>query len=73
MDMYALLYLKWITNCRAQGTLPTVVWQPGWQGSLGENRYTCIHVAESLGYAPETITTLLIGYTPKQKLKKGPS
>ena len=40
-DMSTLLYLKWITK---QG--PTVqhrklcsVWQPGWEGSLGENGY----------------------------------
>ena len=25
------------TYCRAQGTLLSVTWQPGWQGSLGEN------------------------------------
>ena len=23
----------------AQGTLPSVVWQPGWERSLGENGY----------------------------------
>ena len=42
MDMYTLLYLKWIINqvcCIAQGTLLNVMWQPGWEGSLDENRY----------------------------------
>ena len=39
------------------------MWQPGWEGSVGEND-TCIGMAESLRCAPETITTLLIGYTP---------
>ena len=39
-----------------------VMWQPGWEGSLGENGYVCM--AESLCCAPETITTLSIGYTP---------
>ena len=35
--MYTLLYLKWITNKDLQETLLTVMWQPGWEGSLGEN------------------------------------
>ena len=30
---------------------------------------TCIHMAESLCYSPETITTLLISCTPIQNLK----
>ena len=41
VDMYTLLYIKWITNrvllYTAQGTLLSVTWQPGWEGSLGEN------------------------------------
>ena len=40
--MYTLLYSKWITNKdlrRAQGTLLRVMWQPGWERSLGENGY----------------------------------
>ena len=37
-----------------------------------ERMDTCIYVAESLCFSLETITTLLIGYTPTQKiLKKG--
>ena len=42
MDRYTLLYFKWVTNkdhYRAQGTLFNVMWQPGWEGSLGENGY----------------------------------
>ena len=27
----------------AQGTLLHVVWQPGWEGSLGEHGYMCMH------------------------------
>ena len=27
------------TYCIAQGTLLNVMWQPGWEGSLGENEY----------------------------------
>ena len=34
---------KWITSkvllYIAQGTLLNVLWQPGWEGSLGENGY----------------------------------
>ena len=40
--MYALLYLKWITNKDlhiAQGTLLNALCQPGWEGYLGENGY----------------------------------
>ena len=41
VDMYTLLYLKWITRtyCIAQGILLNVMWQPRWEGSLGENGY----------------------------------
>ena len=42
MDIYTLLYLKWITNktyYRAHGTLLSVIRQPGWEGNLGENGY----------------------------------
>ena len=41
-DMYPLLYLKWITNkdlLYNQGTLLKVMWQPGWEGSIGWNGY----------------------------------
>ena len=44
--MYTLLYLKWKTNnvlCSiARGTLLRVMWQPGWDGSLGENGH--VHI-----------------------------
>ena len=45
----------------AQGSLFHVMWQPGWEGSLGENGY--MYMAQSLHCPLETITTLLIGYT----------
>ena len=75
MDMYTLLYLKWITNkdhCTVQGTLLDVMGQPGWEESFGENGYMYIYIAESFHCSPETITTLLIGYTSikNKKLKK---
>ena len=42
INMYTLLYLKWITSkvlLYRQGTLLHAPWQPGWEGSLGENEY----------------------------------
>ena len=50
INMDTLLYLKWITRtyCIAQGTLLNVMWQPGWEGSLGENGYRYTYMAESL-------------------------
>ena len=45
--------------------LVNVVWQPGRQGAWGRID-TCIHTAESLCCEPETITTLVTGYTPTQ-------
>ena len=43
---YTLLYLKWITNkdlLYSTGNSLNVMWQPGWEGGLGENGYiyTC--------------------------------
>ena len=35
------LSYKVIGNTVAHGTLLDVVWQPGWEGSLGENGYMC--------------------------------
>ena len=42
IDRNTLLYLKWITNnvlLYSTGTVFNVMWQPGWEGSLGENGY----------------------------------
>ena len=39
---YTLPYLKWIINkdlLITQGTLLSIMWQPGWEASLGENGY----------------------------------
>ena len=47
----------------AQGTLLSVMWQPEQKESLGENGYMYMY-GESLGYSPEIVTALLIGYTP---------
>ena len=50
----------------AHGALLNVTWQRRWEGSLGKMD-TCVCTAESLHCSPETVTTLLIGYTPIQK------
>ena len=42
IDIYTLSSIKWITNkdvLYRQGTLLNVLWQPGWEGSLGERGY----------------------------------
>ena len=39
MDMYTLLYLKWTVSkdlLYSTWNLLNVIWQPGWEGSLGE-------------------------------------
>ena len=44
MDMYTMLYLKWKTSkdlLYRTGNLLSVMWQPGWEGSFGEE---CMHV-----------------------------
>ena len=45
----------------------TIMWQPGWVGVWGRMD-ACICMAESLRCSPETITTLLISYTPIQNV-----
>ena len=42
------------------------MWQPGWEGSLGEDGYMYVYGAEPLHSPPDTVTTLLISYTPIQ-------
>ena len=53
--------------CPAQGALFNVMWQPGWEGSLGRMD-TCIRMAESLRCSPETITTLLADYESESEV-----
>ena len=68
MDIYTLVYLKWVTNkdlLYSTWNSAQCYWQPGWEGSLG-CMDTCICMAESLCCPPETIRTLFIGYTPIQ-------
>ena len=42
------------------------MWQPGWEGDLGWGMDTCVCMARSLRYLPETISTLLTDYIPIQ-------
>ena len=60
--------LKWLRThagscCVAQGTLFNVISSLDGEKNLGENGYMCI-MAETLYHPHETVTTLLIGYTP---------
>ena len=70
--MYTGEYLTQTTNrtrSAAQGTLPSVLWQPGREGDW-RRMDTCICMAELLSCSPETLTVLGIRYTPIQKKKK---
>jgi len=66
MNMYTLLYFKWITN----KDLLYSAWNSAQcyvaldsKGALGENGWTHVYVVtESLYSSPETITILLISY-----------
>ena len=66
IDMYTLLYFKWITNkdllysTENSAQCYVAAWM---EASLGENGDMCIY-AEFLCSTPETITTSLIGFTP---------
>ena len=68
--MYTLLYLKWITNKNLLcGTWHSAqCYMPVWMGGVWGRMDTCVCRAESLCCPPETITTLLIGYTPVQNV-----
>ena len=44
----------------------SVMWQPGWEGSLGENGYMYMY---GWVFAIQLKLTLLIGYTPTQNKK----
>ena len=73
--MFTVLYFKWITNkdLLLNGTLLSVMWQPGWKGSSGENVY--IWQSSFAVHLKLSQHCLLTGYTPIQKffLKKNKS
>ena len=67
IDMYTMLYIKWITNkdlLYSTGKSAQCYVAAWMGGEFGGRMYTCICTAESLCCAPETITTLLISYIP---------
>ena len=71
MDVDTRLYLRRRTNkviLSSTGTLVSISWQPGREGSLG-SRDMCVRTAESLHCPPEAINVLLTGYTPIQNKK----
>ena len=46
VDMYTLLYLKHMNNkdlLYSTWNSAHVMWQAGWEGSLGENGYMCMY------------------------------
>ena len=71
MDMYTLLYLKWITNkdrLYSTGNSAQCCVSLDGRGVWGRTD-TCVRLVESLHCSPETVTTLLTGYTPIQNKK----
>ena len=65
MDMYTLLYLKWITNKdRLYSTWNSAQYcLAAWmEKEVWGRTDTCICMTECLHYSPEIITVLLIGY-----------
>ena len=62
INMYTLLYLKWITNKNPLYSKRNSASLDG-RGVWGRMN-TCICMAESLCCPPETITTFLTGYAP---------
>ena len=66
MDMYTLLYLKWVVSriyCTVHETLLSVCGSLDGRGIWGRLG-TCVCITEALCRSPETVTALLIGYTP---------
>ena len=67
-DVYTLLYLKWITNkdllyhTGNSAQCYVAAWMGGEFGGARIHGY--VRMAEVLCCVPETITALLIGYTP---------
>ena len=72
MDMHTLLNSKWITSkfllYSTWNSAQLLCGSLAGRGVWGRMD-TCICMAESLHCSPETITTLLTGYTPIQNIK----
>ena len=77
MGMYTLIYLKWIKiGPTVQHMELCSMLHGSWDGRGVQGKMdTCMCMAESLCQSSETITTLLIGYTPRKnkvKIKTAP-
>ena len=72
MGMYTVLYLKWITNKHLLYSTGNSAqcYVAAWMGRKFGGEWIRVDMAESLCCSPETITTLLISYIPKQKVLK---
>ena len=68
MNIFILLYLKWIINKDLQKN-SAECYMAAWMGGSWGRMDTCICMADSLTCSPETITTWLITYTPIQNKK----
>ena len=63
MDMYTLLYLKWITKkvlLAWHMKLCSMLYESLDGRGVWEKMDTCIYMAESLLFSPETITALFV-------------
>ena len=58
-----------MTYCRAHGTLLNVMWQPGWEGNLGENGYIYMYGQVALLFT-WNYHNIVNEYTPLQKKKR---
>ena len=69
MTMYTRLYLTWRTSkdllANTQGSLLNVMWQPGWEGSLGEKGYVHMY-----GWILHLYTTIQHELKNKENLTK---
>jgi len=71
--MHTVLYLKWVTHndlLSSTGNSAQYYLAAWMEGGLGKKGYMYTCVVEFLRCSPETITTLLIGYTPIQNKKR---
>ena len=71
MNIFILLYLKRISNKDLLYSTwsSAECYMAAWMGGSWGRMDTCICTADSLSCSPETITTWLIAYTPKQNKK----
>ena len=70
IDIYTLLYFKWVTNKGLQG-LNVICYLNGRE--VWGRMDTWICMVESLQHSPETITALLISYAAAKSLQSCPT